>query len=91
MPSARTITKSRQEILQATSAAGNRSQGTPSRAAFSATEVTSRALSPRDLADLLEAEMLAAAEALEFEKAAALRDRLEDLQAQWGLDEGGSA
>ncbi len=30
--------------------------------------------------------MLAAAEALEFEKAAMLRDRLEDLAAQWGLD-----
>ncbi len=86
----RTITKSRQEILQATSAAKDRSQDAGGRGAFSAADVGARALSPRDLADLLEAEMLAAAEALEFEKAASLRDRLEDLQAQWGLDEGGT-
>jgi protein-arginine kinase activator protein McsA len=29
--------------------------------------------------------MKEAARALEFEKAAALRDRIEDLKAQWGL------
>jgi excinuclease ABC subunit B len=86
----RTITKSRQEIMQATSAAGDRSHAASGRGGFSPVEVASRDLSPRDLADLLENEMLAAAEALEFEKAAALRDRLEDLQAQWGLDGEGS-
>ena len=33
----------------------------------------------------LEAEMMEAAEQLEFEKAAAFRDRVEDLKAQWGV------
>jgi len=32
--------------------------------------------------------MEAAAARLEFEKAAALRDRIEDLKAQWGLPGG---
>ena len=35
--------------------------------------------------EMLEQAMTAAAKALEFEKAAALRDRIEDLKAQWGL------
>ncbi len=82
----RTITKSRAEILQATAAASDRPQAPAPRGGMSPAELASRSLSPRDLADLLEDEMLAAAEALEFEKAAALRDRLEDLQAQWGLE-----
>jgi excinuclease ABC subunit B len=84
----RTIVKSRQEILQATAAAGDRDRdGGPGAAGSSRRrDLVPRDLSPRDLADLLEREMLEAASALEFEKAAALRDRLEDLEAQWGLE-----
>ncbi len=81
----RTITKTRQEILQATAAAGDRDRHTTATGA-GVRDLTSRDLTPRDLADMLEREMLEAASALEFEKAATLRDRLEDLQAQWGLD-----
>jgi excinuclease ABC subunit B len=90
----RTITKSRQEILQATAAAGDRQRDGSSRRKHEAPsrDQVARGLSPVDLADMLEREMLEAAEAFEFEKAAALRDRLEDLQAQWGLEaEGGTA
>jgi excinuclease ABC subunit B len=81
----RTITKTRQEILQATAAAGDRGSA-PGGAGPRPRDLAAAATAPRDLADLLEREMLAAAEALEFEKAAMLRDRLEDLAAQWGLD-----
>ncbi|MBK9473522.1 MAG: excinuclease ABC subunit UvrB [bacterium] len=83
----RTITKTRQEIMQATAAAGDRGRepGPMAGQHARARDLAARDLSPRDLADLLEREMLEAAEALEFEKAAALRDRLEDLEAQWGL------
>ncbi|MBK8165982.1 MAG: excinuclease ABC subunit UvrB [bacterium] len=87
----RTITKSRQEIMQATAAAGDRQRdgGPGRRHEKSPGELVASGLSPVDLADMLEREMLEAARALEFEKAAELRDRLEDLQAQWGLDPAG--
>jgi excinuclease ABC subunit B len=81
----RTITKTRQEILLATAAAGDRGRGTTATGA-AMRDLIPKDLSPRDLADMLEREMLEAASALEFEKAATLRDRLDDLQAQWGLD-----
>jgi len=87
----RTITKSRQEILQATAAAGDRQRegGAGRRREASGRELVPRDLSPVDLADMLEREMLEAAAALEFEKAAELRDRLDDVRAQWGLDRAG--
>ena len=82
----RTVTKSREEILQSTSAAGGR--GLEDEAGNKPWEIVLRDdLSPRELVQWLEQEMLAAAEALEFEKAAALRDRLDDLKAQWGIGE----
>ena len=81
----RTITKTRAEILQATAAAGDRSSD-PGRAAPRPRDLAAAAAEPRDLADLLEREMLTAAADLEFEKAAMLRDRLDDLRAQWNLD-----
>jgi excinuclease ABC subunit B len=82
-----TIRKTRAEILQATLAAGEASgagraaatTGRPWEALFEAD------LAPRDLVPLLQAEMEAAADNLEFEKAALLRDRIEDLRSQWGL------
>jgi excinuclease UvrABC helicase subunit UvrB len=46
-------------------------------------------LTPRDMVLMLESEMGAAAAALEFEKAAQIRDRLEDLKAQWGFGKKG--
>ena len=48
---------------------------------------------PREIVALLEREMDAAAAALEYEKAAMIRDRLEDFKAQWGLggQSGGTA
>ena len=42
-------------------------------------------LSPRDMVTMLEEAMRAAAKELDFEKAAALRDRIEDLKMQWGI------
>ncbi|MBM4130914.1 excinuclease ABC subunit B, partial [bacterium] len=83
----RTITKTRQEIMQATAAAGDRQRdgGVGRRRGAPGADLVPRDLSPDDLADMLEREPLEAAQALEFEKAADLRDRLEDLRAQWGL------
>ena len=42
-------------------------------------------MSPRQMVTMLEEAMRAAAKGHEFEKAAALRDRIEDLKAQWGI------
>jgi excinuclease UvrABC helicase subunit UvrB len=37
------------------------------------------------MVEMLEAEMRRAAKQLQFERAAQIRDRLEDLKAQWGI------
>jgi excinuclease ABC subunit B len=82
----RTVTKSRQEILQSTMAAGAEKE--PGAAAGDERpweNILDHDLSPREMVEMLEQAMTAAAKALEFEKAAALRDRIEDLKAQWGL------
>jgi len=87
----RTITKTREEILQATMAAGEAGRG-PGAAASAERPwemILDRDLPPREIVQLLHSEMLVAAEALDFEKAASLRDRIEDLRAQWGLTTGG--
>ena len=88
-----TIRKSREEILQATLAAGERGDGSGARAVEARPwdDVIDRDLSPREIVTRLHEAMLTAAEALEFEKAAALRDRIEDLRAQWGLGGEGEA
>jgi excinuclease ABC subunit B len=82
----RTIHKSRAEIMQSTMAAG---QEKPARAGSEKErpweDVLDHELSPREMVTMLRAGMEEAAKALEFEKAAALRDRIEDLKAQWGL------
>jgi excinuclease ABC subunit B len=84
-----TIRKSREEILQATVAATERSDTASAAADERPWEaILDRDLGPRELITLLAAEMEIAAEKLEFEKAAALRDRIEDLKAQWGLATG---
>jgi excinuclease ABC subunit B len=86
----RTILKTREEILQATLAAGDETRGGASRARDAAVPTPGAlaaglAQTPREIVEMLEAEMEAAAAALDFELAAELRDRLEDLRAQWGL------
>ncbi len=81
----RTVTKSREEIIQATSAAGGRGLQDDERPDKPWELLLRDDLSPRDLVRWLEQEMLAAADKLEFEKAASIRDRLEDLKAQWGI------
>jgi excinuclease ABC subunit B len=81
----RTITKSRAEILQATVAAGNRGLETSPRDPRPWEAVISGDMSPRQMVTMLEEAMLEASRVLEFEKAAALRDRIDDLKAQWGL------
>ena len=81
-----TIRKSRQEILQSTMAAGKEK---PRRTAGDQERpwegLLAQELSPREMVDMLQEAMEKAARALEFEEAAALRDRIEDLKAQWGL------
>ena len=87
----RSITKSRDEIMQSTSAAGSGDASGAGLARDDSAEprpwelATSADLSPRQLITMLHTEMEKASDALEFEKAAGLRDRIEDLKAQWGL------
>ncbi|MBE0567032.1 MAG: excinuclease ABC subunit UvrB [Krumholzibacteria bacterium] len=90
----RTILKSRAQIMQATLAAGERGQQRGRVEAPRPWEVAIAAGGePRLIVELMEAEMERAAAALEFEQAAELRDRVEDLKAQWGLGQatGGEA
>ena len=81
----RTVTKSRAEILQQTAAAGERGLEAPAADPRPWEAVIDQAMSPREMVEMLDRAMREAAKALEFEKAAALRDRMEDLKAQWGL------
>jgi excinuclease ABC subunit B len=87
----RTISKSRDEILQATSAASEAGKSGASTARDEASgsqpweTVVSSDLTPQQMITMLHEEMEKAAAALEFEKAASLRDRVEDLKAQWGI------
>jgi len=83
----RTIHKTREEILQATMAAGETGRGAGADAVQGRPweGIVDKDLPPREIVTMLYNEMLAASAALEFEKAAALRDRIDDLRAQWGL------
>jgi len=81
----RTITKSRDEILQSTVAAGNRGLEKPAPDPRPWEKIVDHDLSPRDMVNMLEEAMMAAAKELDFEKAAALRDRIDDLKMQWGI------
>jgi len=81
-----TIHKTRAEILQATLAAGERRSGPePATEAKPWEKWISEDHTPQELLTMLQAEMEAAADRLDFEQAAQLRDRIEDLRAQWGL------
>ena len=80
----RTIFKSREEIMQQTMAAGDYKQEVVApEKPWEA--ILQQDLSPRDLVEMLESEMQQAAGDLQFEKAAQIRDRIEDLKAQWGI------
>ncbi len=81
----RSITKSREDILQSTVAAGDRGLEAPPSDPRPWESVVDHDMSPREMVTMLEDAMIAAARALEFEKAAALRDRIDDLKAQWGI------
>jgi len=80
----RTIHKSREEIMQQTMAAGEQDQQ-PAKDERPWEAILKNDLTPRDMVEMLEAEMRQAAKELQYEKAAQIRDRLEDLKAQWGL------
>jgi len=85
----RTIRKSREQILQSTLVAGERGAAMDDPAAPRPWEAAlAGAGEPRVIVAHLEIEMERAAAALEFETAAEIRDRLEDLKAQWGLGAG---
>ncbi len=81
----RSITKSREDILQSTSAAGDRGLEKSQEDPRPWEKVLDHDMSPREMVTMLEEAMIVAARDLEFEKAAALRDRIEDLKAQWGI------
>jgi excinuclease ABC subunit B len=80
----RTIYKSREEILQQTLAAGDREEA-PAEPAKPWEEILQAEHTPRAMVEMLEAEMRRAAKELNFERAAQIRDRIEDLKAQWGI------
>jgi excinuclease ABC subunit B len=81
----RSVTKSREEIMQQTTAAGERGSTAKAVDERPWESVINHDMSPREMVTMLQREMLAAAKALEYEKAAALRDRIDDLKAQWGI------
>jgi excinuclease ABC subunit B len=85
----RTISKTRDEILLATVAAGDRGLEKHDDDPRPWEKIMDKDLSPREMVTMLEEAMRAAAKELDFEKAAALRDRIEDLKCQWGI--GGQA
>src|SRR5262249_45661396 len=81
----RTILKSVEEILQATSVADAIGHGARARQE----EAVRRGDEPERLLAQGEGEMLEAARALEFERAASLRDRIDDVKAALAMARGG--
>ncbi len=81
----RSIIKSREDILQSTAAAGDRGLEPAEKDPRPWEKVVNHDMSPREMVTMLEEAMNTAARGLEFEKAAALRDRIEDMKAQWGI------
>jgi excinuclease ABC subunit B len=84
--SPQTILKTRAEIMQATSVAGDRGRerdGAPDASPWK--RLVAAGLSPGEMIEALNEEMEAASRRLEFELAATLRDRIDELRGQWGL------
>jgi excinuclease ABC subunit B len=84
----RTILKSVDEIMKATSVADAIGRG-DQREAVTVAEALSEG--PERMLARLEKEMLAAAKALEFEQAASLRDRIDEVRAALALEAAGSS
>lgn len=88
-----TIRKTRDEILQATLVAGDRGGSGREReetAAQAWQRLARQGLAPGEMIEALNEEMEAAAARLDFELAASLRDRLDELRGQWGLPGAGA-
>ncbi|MDX2475194.1 MAG: excinuclease ABC subunit UvrB, partial [Candidatus Krumholzibacteria bacterium] len=81
----RSVIKTRAEILDQTQAAGERGLETAPVDERPWESIIDHDMSPREMVTMLRREMQVAAKALDFEKAAAMRDRIEDLKAQWGI------
>lgn len=83
----RTIIKSHDEIMGTTRAAGEKADDVPAASGEEPPweKIMAGDFGPRETIDLLYDTMKEAAKALDFEKAAALRDRIEDLKSQWGI------
>ena len=81
----RTVTKRRAEIMQSTAAAGERAEEAPVVEEKPWESIVNHDLSPKEMVTMHEEAMTEAARRMEYEKAAALRDRIEDLKAQWGI------
>ena len=81
----RTIHKSRAEIMQQTMAAGERQDAPPVPDKRPWEGVLKGDHSPKAMVEMLESEMHQAARDQQFETAAQIRDRIEDLKAQWGI------
>ncbi len=84
--SPQTILKTRAEIMQATSVAGDRGRERVGASDASPWKrLAAAGLSPGEMIEALNEEMEAASRRLEFELAATLRDRIDELRGQWGL------
>ncbi len=81
----RSVIKTREEVLQQTMAAGERGAEPAVVDERPWESVIDHDMSPREMVTMLQQAMQVAAKALEYEKAAALRDRIDDLKAQWGI------
>jgi excinuclease ABC subunit B len=82
----KTIIKSTDDILQATYAAGDLEAAEPfGKESKPWEKFVDQNMSPQEMVSFLQEAMEAAAKATNFEEAAALRDRIEDLKAQWGV------
>jgi excinuclease ABC subunit B len=84
----RSISKTRAEIMQSTVAAGDRRSEDKPADPRPWEKLIDHDMSPREMVVMLEEAMIEASRSLEYEKAAALRDRIEDLKAQWGIGVG---
>jgi excinuclease ABC subunit B len=95
----RSVHKTREEIMQATLAAGERLQRAPRgkqrqagvAAARPWRDLSEQTRSPQEVVAMLTAAMQEASARLDFEEAAVLRDRIEDVRAQYGLRGGTTA
>jgi len=82
----RTVTKTVEEVMRATSIADNIGAGEEEEARRLVSALDGQ--DPRELIAQLETEMMAAARSLEFERAASLRDRIEEVEQALAISRG---